>query len=132
MGGHNYNIVPDITSDNHRSSGKGYEEMAAEYLAKKGYVILENNYFCKFGEADIIARTENTIVFVEVKYRRSTSCGNPLEAVTFNKIKKLCRVADFYLACHKLQNVSIRFDVIGILKDDITHLENAFEYIPVK
>lgn len=128
MNNHNYHIKPDFNSTNQRQAGSAYESLAADYLKGKGYQILEKNYFCKIGEVDIIARLENTIVFVEVKYRKSRGHGNPLEAVNQAKMRKICRVADFYIMSHKLSEVSARFDVIGILGEEISHIENAFEY----
>lgn len=125
---HNYHIKSDIDSKNQRIKGHAYEDMATDFLKDKGYTILEQNYFCKIGEVDIIARCDNTVVFVEVKYRKNDSYGNPLEAVTQAKMRKICRVADFYMMSHKLGEVSARFDVIGVLGNEITHIENAFEY----
>ena len=121
----------DKTIDNKRQTGKNYEELAIKYLQDKGYFIIEKNFQVRQGEIDIIARDNATIVFVEVKYRGSSSSGHPLEAVTYGKQKKICKSALFYMNKNKISpdNTSIRFDVIGILGNEITHIENAFDFI---
>ena len=80
---------------------------------------------------DLIAKKDGYLVFVEVKYRSTAGSGHPLEAVSISKQKKICKAALFYMNLNKISpdNTSIRFDVIGILGDEITHIENAFDYI---
>ena len=102
------------------------ETLAKQYLIEKCYKILETNYETKIGEIDIIAKDKNTIVFVEVKARNSLIFGLPREAVTEQKQYKIQRVAQFYLMKTKNFDKPIRFDVIEILGDMITHIENAF------
>lgn len=108
-----------------------YEDMATEYLQSRGYFIIERNYRIRQSELDIIARSGSTIVFVEVKYRGSTGMGHPLAAVDTPKQKRICRAALHYMNRNKISvdNTPIRFDVIGILDKEITHVENAFDYI---
>lgn len=117
--------------ENKRLLGQKQEELAASYLRKKGYYIIETNYRVPQAEIDIVARDQSTIVFVEVKYRKDTKSGHPFEAVTVPKQKKICKAALFYLNQKKIaiENTSIRFDVIGITGDEIEHLENAFDFI---
>ena len=117
--------------DNSRKIGNKYEDMALEYLQNKGYFIIEKNFQVRQGEIDIIARDGSTIVFIEVKYRCSSGSGHPLEAVTLAKQRKICKTALFFMNKNKIStvNTSIRFDVIGILNDDIIHVENAFDYV---
>ena len=110
--------------------GKTGEKLALTYLINKGYQILEHNYFSKFGEVDIIASTENTIVFVEVKTRNSTVI-NALSSISVKKQKKISRTALNYIANNqKYNNKLTRFDVIAIIKKNsnwqIEHIENAF------
>ena len=62
-----------------RARGARYEELAAAFLEKQGYVILEKNFFCRTGEIDIIAREGDTLVFVEVKYRKDLAAGDPAD-----------------------------------------------------
>jgi putative endonuclease len=116
---------------NTRKVGSNEEEIAAEYLAGKGYFIIQKNYRVRQGEIDIVARDGGTIVFVEVKYRKDGSAGHPLEAVTVSKQRQICRTALFYLSQNKInpEVTPVRFDVVGILGTEITHIENAFSFI---
>lgn len=112
---------------NKRSLGSSKEELACTFLTEKGYTVVCRNYYTKAGELDIVARDRQTYVFIEVKYRSSTGYGNPLEAVTFAKQRRIRRAAQFYLLQNHISpNVYCRFDVIGILGEEITHIENAF------
>lgn len=124
-------IVERQRIDNKRQIGGDYETVASEYLVNKGYTIVQINYRVRQAEIDIIAMDGRTIVFVEVKYRANIGSGHPLEAVDVRKQRRICRAALEYLMRNKISidNTSIRFDVIGILGKEITHVENAFEYI---
>ncbi|WP_083940028.1 YraN family protein [Desulfoscipio gibsoniae] len=105
------------------------ENIAAEYLKRKGLQIIERNFKCRLGEIDIIAREGNYLVFVEVRTRSSASCGLPQESITAAKIKKLRRLAQVYLALRPYKNLDVRFDVVALYcagETTITHIENAF------
>ena len=102
------------------------EAMAVNFLKDKGYKIVELNYANKIGEIDIIASDKGTLVFVEVKSRSSDKFGLGREAVDLHKQNKLRLVAQGYLKYKKLFDVSCRFDVIEIMGEKITHIENAF------
>ena len=117
----------DKRSYNKRQVGTEKENLAAEYLKKKGYFIIEKNYRVRQGEIDLIARD----VFVEVKYRANGRSGDALEAVTGAKIRQISKTALFYLNQKKISinNTPIRFDVIGINGDAVTHIENAFDFV---
>lgn len=111
-----------------RKTGFAYENKAAEYLEKKGYQIVQHNFYTRFGEIDLIARDGAYLVFVEVKYRAKSRGGHPLEAVDLKKQGRIKRAAQFYFLRHGLpEDIPCRFDVVGILKEDIYHVENAFE-----
>ncbi len=105
------------------------EDLAADYLKKKGYKVLQRNYRTPLGEADIIAQDRDAVVFVEVKARSSDAYGQPFEAVNSRKQEKLRKVALYYLKQNKIE-VQIRFDVVSILsrngKDEINHIREAF------
>lgn len=117
--------------ENRRRIGAAYEEWAAEFLTERGYQILERNYRCRRGEIDLIARDGDTLVFLEVKYRRSAACGGPAEAVTHTKQKTICRVADHYRFARRIsEDRACRFDVVAILGGEITLYRNAFPYQP--
>ena len=115
---------------NKRRVGSQYEQVAAEYLAAKGYRILEQNYRKRGGELDIVARDGNMLVICEVKYRSTQAKGNPLEAVGIQKQRQISKMTAHYLLSRGLRlEVPVRFDVIGIEGDgSITHITNAFEY----
>ena len=103
------------------------EAIAKEYLINKGYIILETNYNNKIGEIDIIAKIDKTIVFIEVKTRQSLRYGHPREAVNYYKQQKIRNVAVGYLKFKGLyEKVNMRFDVVDILGEEITHIQNAF------
>ena len=102
------------------------ERMAKEFLVKNKYKILETNYSTQYGEIDIITKYKKIIVFVEVKYRHSIQYGLPRESVTLYKQNKIRQVALAYLKYKNLIDSPIRFDVIDILGDEITHIINAF------
>ena len=112
---------------NKREKGTVYENMAASYLEEKGYQILEKNFYSHFGEIDLIAKKEEVIIFVEVKYRKSTQKGYPQEAVTAQKCRRIIKSAQYYLCRCGMTECTCRFDVIAILGDKITHIENAFD-----
>lgn len=91
------------------------EEAAARFLANRGYEILDRNWTCAAGEADIVARDANVIVFVEVKTRSDASMGFPAEAVTAKKRQRYERIACLYLERHAFTEMLVRFDVISLV-----------------
>ena len=115
---------------NKRKIGADYEKKAVEYLRQQGFSILEQNYYSRCGEIDIIAKDESYLVVVEVKYRSSTSCGNPLEAVNAKKQRHICRTAFYFCVSHGYPDTTpCRFDVIAMLgEDEIVHIKDAFSF----
>lgn len=115
---------------NHRKFGSEAERSAAEYLISKNYTILEHNYHYSHKEIDIIARKQDTIIFVEVKAARSDKFGSPESWVTPAKQKNIIEVATYYLSQHDTGNCDFRFDVITYLQIQnqikLNHLEGAF------
>ncbi len=112
---------------NKRNIGRAYEDKAAEYLEGIGYEILERNFYTHFGEIDIVAKDGKTIVFVEVKYRKSVSEGMPEEAVNAGKQKRIYNSARYYLYKKQIgEDTECRFDVVAILKNEIRLYKNAF------
>lgn len=103
------------------------EIQACEYLKKKGYKILDCNYSCKIGELDIVAEHKGIIVFVEVKARLTEKFGKPFEAVNYAKQRKIITTAKYYLLVKKLCDRDVRFDVISILRENLQHIERAFD-----
>ena len=111
--------------------GQKSEIIAARYLKQKGYKIITQNYRTKLGEIDIIAKEKDTIVFVEVKARRSWRFGTPKGALTPKKQRKISMVALCYLKANQQTRAKARFDVVTIHnpKDtlEIEIIRNAFE-----
>lgn len=112
-----------------RIQGAQWERAAAEYLARKGAVILQRNYRRGPGEVDLIARMDGFIAFIEVKQRNSNAHGTPEAAVTRAKQARICGAALWYLKENGLLDARIRFDVIAIDADGLRHIKGAFPYI---
>ncbi len=115
-----------------RLLGKEAEAAAEQFLRRKGYRILDRNVRVGRGELDLVARSGETVIFVEVKSRRTTRYGGVWYAVTARKERQLIQLAAQYLARHRLQNQSCRFDVLlydagGPGAPVLEHVENAFE-----
>ena len=121
--------MKDLYNENNRGKGSAFEDLAASFFIEKKYTILERNYRTKTGEIDLIVRdpSDSCIVFVEVKYRKSTRKGMPFEAVTRDKQLKIYRTAQWYIKENRLGDERrYRFDVLSILNGEITHIRNAF------
>lgn len=91
------------------------EQIAADFLVAEGMQIVERNYRCPLGEVDIVARDGGTLVVCEVKTRRGTTHGSPLEAVTSAKAARLRRLAGHWLEEHADSPPSVRIDVVSVL-----------------
>ena len=100
------------------------EDLACEYLVGKGYRIIERNFRKKYQEIDIIAISDSTLVFIEVKTRRSDSFGSPFESITPWKLKHLVRLAQYYKQLHPSFPDYMRIDAIGIILSPNNKLEN--------
>ena len=107
--------------------GKRCEDLAVDFLFNQGYKILYRNYRSPFGEIDIIAEDQSSIVFVEVKARATLNYGYPEESVNHQKQKKIIQTAEAFLLEHDtLSDRVFRFDVISIYKGKIKHIISAF------
>ena len=109
------------------------ENLSAEYLINKGYIILNRNYFSRYGEIDIIASIDNILAFVEVKTRNETSIASPGSFVTYSKQQKIIKTALTFLNENDYNDFWPRFDVIEITVSKnnsqlkfINHIINAF------
>ena len=111
---------------NTRKIGTAGETLAEKYLKKQGYKILQKNFVAPHGEIDIVAKDGDYIVFVEVKRRKSKAFGLPFEEVDARKQRKIVQCAKFYLAKNNLYGVKVRFDVVGILQEDVSLIKDAF------
>jgi putative endonuclease len=98
----------------HNELGKWGEDLAAAYLAKKGYEILERDWKSGHHDLDIIARDEDTLVIIEVKTRRNRLFGDPEEAIDYKKRMSLQSAINHYVKSHRTGR-DIRFDIISIV-----------------
>lgn len=109
------------------------ERLAEQFLSSQGLAILERNYRCPAGEADLIAQDGDVLVFVEVRTRRGQDYGTPEESITPRKQAHLLAVAQAYLAERGLSDIAWRIDVIAVALSAqgellrIEHIENAVE-----
>lgn len=110
--------------------GKSGESLAAVFLRNQGYRIIERNYRTALGEIDIVARDGDTLVFVEVKARRSRRYGPAKGALTAAKRRVISKVAQLYLKTTRQSSVRARFDVVAIdaaaRGPEIELIKNAF------
>lgn len=112
---------------NKRATGTQKESLAVAFLTEEGMEVLDRNYYSKAGEIDIIAREGSYLVFIEVKYRKDLRYGDPLEAIGHQKQNRIRGGARAYLyAHHYAADTPVRFDVVSILDQQITHVRNAF------
>ena len=97
-----------------RDTGILGERIAADFLVKRGYRILETNYRCPEGEIDIVARHGDTLVFVEVRTKKSTQFCTPEESITPAKMHRLVAAASRYQQTHRHLPPSRRIDVVAV------------------
>lgn len=113
--------------NNKRLTGDLYESRAVAYLNEQGIEVIDRNVYTKRGEIDIIAKEQGYLCFIEVKYRSSTKCGMPADAVTNHKRRNIYEAARVYLyKNHISYDTPCRFDVIAILGTQINYIRNAY------
>jgi len=114
---------------NHNQLGDKGESLAVQLLRKKGYSILAENWRSGRNEVDIVAQIGDTVVFVEVKTRSTAFFGDPSEAVSTAKQKRIIQAANDYLEQHEIE-LEARFDVISVItssnEQTLDHMEDAF------
>lgn len=123
--------VKDVASYSPHELGKRGEEAAACFLERRECEILDRNWKCIAGEADIVALQDDTLCFIEVKTRKDAQKGFPSEAVDTRKRSRYERIAACYLKDHDYADVRVRFDIIAILvlgedRAFLRHHLNAF------
>jgi putative endonuclease len=106
--------------------GLAGESRAVQYLEKQGMRLVHRRYRAAGGEADIIMRDGDALVFVEVKLRHTGTSGEGLMAVTVKKQRRIVKTALYYLAEHDHEG-PVRFDVVEVTADGIQHIKNAFQ-----
>jgi len=114
---------------NTRQVGADGEDRACIYLEHEGYNVITRNFRIREAEIDIIAVKENTLVFIEVKKRKNNCFGEPCESVTRAKQRKILAAAEVFLVSEgdTYCGHEIRFDVIGLIGTDVTHIMGAFD-----
>jgi len=115
----------DQKSTNSIIKGKAAENIACDYLQKKGLTLITRNYHCRQGEIDIIMDDKGTTVFIEVRYRKNASFGDAKESITLQKQNKIRTTALHYLHSSQ-ENSNARFDVIAITGE---HNQQKFEWV---
>ncbi len=110
-----------------KAIGYLYEQKAADFLIKSGYTVLERNYICPYGEIDLICENEEFIIFVEVKFRKSSKFGLPKEYVNNSKQTRIKNSSLYYISEKNITEKSFRYDVISFLKNDAEYIQNAFD-----
>jgi putative endonuclease len=123
-----------MSSDLRHRLGKHGERLAAEHLARLGFDIVERNYRTRWGELDIVAFDGTTLAFCEVKTRRLTAAGGPLEGLRALQRQRVRKKAESWLIERTERPYAelVRFDAIGVTIDatgklvSIEHLEGAF------
>ncbi len=116
-----------------QKKGQQAETLACEFLSDKGLKLITKNYHCRYGEIDLIMQQDQTIVFVEVRSRKSNSLVDSASSVNWSKQQKLQRTAENYLQKNNVHSsIPARFDVIAVTnnKDKSTQIDwiqNAFE-----
>lgn len=120
-----------------QSKARGYhaERAAARYLETQGLRIHTSNFSCRAGEIDLIAVEDDSLVFVEVRARRTGSLVDGVDSVSGNKQKRLIRAARFYLHRHGLNECFCRFDLVAVTIQPSNHydfewIRNAFDATP--
>jgi len=111
--------------------GAQAEDLALKYLQQQGLSVVNRNYHCRRGEIDLIMVDTNTLVFIEVRYRKSATFGSALESVNHTKQKRIIHTAQLYLQQQTSSLNNYRFDVIAISsnqsKPEITWIKDAFQ-----
>jgi putative endonuclease len=109
------------------SQGVKSEKQALAYLQKQGLSLICRNYYCRFGEIDLIMRDQETLVFIEVRYRKNSDFGGPLASISKRKQDKIIKTARHYLAQLESEPYC-RFDAIAIEQDSSKPqwIQNAF------
>ncbi len=116
----------------HNEKGNESESLAVQYLLGQGLKLKTRNFHSRQGEIDIVMQEQQTLVFIEVKYRKNNNFGGALAAIPYKKQQKIRKCATFYLQSHDLNeyNTDCRFDVIALQgsvnQPHVTWLKNAF------
>ncbi|MCH7881005.1 MAG: YraN family protein [Proteobacteria bacterium] len=115
-----------------RRKGLHYESQARDYLVRRGLKLVTENYLCRFGEIDLIMLQQESLCFIEVKYRKNQGYGGAISAIPPQKQRKIVKTALFFVAEHKtLAQRAMRFDALIIQQhaagdSEVDWIQNAF------
>jgi putative endonuclease len=121
-----------LASNHNKSTGKHYEDRARAYLLERGLILLKANYFCRFGEIDLIMLQQEVLCFIEVKFRNTLKYGGAAAAIPTPKQKKIVKSAQFFLSENKkYSQYAMRFDAFLIqqkssVDPEVNWIQNAF------
>ena len=109
---------PGAHHEKRRRMGQRGEDLACDFLVRQGMKILDRNWRCGYGEADIIALDDSTLVFCEVKTRTNEKMGSPIDAITKKKVERYIKLVNVYRSRCTVRHTSLRVDFIGLLVDE--------------
>lgn len=109
-----------------KALGAHGETLTARWYEARGYRVLDRNWHCREGEIDLIVALANTVVFCEVKTRRSADYGLPAEAVDWRKQRRVRTAATAWMQATGRRPATIRFDVASVVQRQVTIIEAAF------
>jgi putative endonuclease len=114
---------------NRKHTGDDAETQACDFLIRQGLRLLERNFHCRGGEIDLIMQHGDSLVFIEVRYRKHSRYGTPLESITTHKQARVIHSARVYLQAKRAWNGPLRFDVVGIDGDTdrVEWITDAFQ-----
>ncbi len=109
------------------NTGQQAEQQALAYLEKQGLKRITQNFHSRRGEIDLIMEDKKTLVFVEVRYRKSAKYGSALESVNNQKQARIIHTAEHYLQQHSSKHSAYRFDVVALTPNNIDWVKDAFQ-----
>lgn len=119
--------MPNKLRPSHLVRGERSEYLACNYLLNQGLQLLEKNFQCKYGELDLIMKDNETLVIVEVRFRKSNKYGSAAESISKKKQSRIIATTQYYLSSNKIDSL-VRFDALAMSSDtDINWIKNAFQ-----
>lgn len=121
-------MTPPKKTTPRRATGDHFEGAARSFLEQRGLRFIQANFLCRLGELDLVMRDGDTVVFVEVRYRRSSAFGGAVGSITLAKRRKLISAAQVWLRCHPVDaRRPCRFDVLAFEGEGTEWIRGAFD-----
>ena len=121
-------MIPPKKTTLRRATGDHFEGAARSFLEQQGLRLIQANFLCRLGELDLVMRDRDTVVFVEVRYRRSSAFGGAVGSITLAKQRRLVRAAQVWLRCHPADaRRPCRFDVLAFEGESVEWIRSAFD-----